>query len=101
MAHELGCDLAVLVKRGLEGKDDHHARDALLHPAKPLWLPRPELRADEVDDRNVERAKLVGEAEVDVREVDEDGGVGAALSDAGDETAIGGVDARRVAQDLG
>ncbi len=72
-----GVDVAVAVEGLFEGEDDHHAVDALLHPAQAAALPGPELRADEVDDRDAEALQLAGEAEVDVGEVDEDGDVGA------------------------
>ncbi len=101
MADELGVDAAGAVEPFFEGKDDHHAADALLYPAQAAALPGPELRADEVDDRDVEFFELAGEAEVDVGEVDEDGDVGAALFDGGDEAAVGAVDARHVADDFG
>ena len=45
--------------------------------------------------------EFAGEAEVDVGEVDQDGDVGAALLDGGDEAAILAVDAGHVPDDLG
>jgi len=94
-------DVTVAVKGLLEGEDNHHAIDALLDPAEAAALPCPELRADEVDDGYVESFELASEAEVDVGEVDEDGGGGAALFDGGYESAVGTVDARGVFDDLG
>lgn len=101
MADEGGVDSACAVERLLEGEDDHHAVDALLHPAQAAALPGPELRTDKVDDGDVEGFELAGEAEVDVREVDENGGVGVARFDGGYETAVGAVDLRHVPDDLG
>ena len=101
MADELGVDAAGAVEALLKGKDDHHPADPLLHPAEALALPRPELRADEVDDGDAEFFQFAGKAEVDVGEVDEDGSVGAVLFDGGDEPAVLAVDARHVPDDLG
>jgi len=101
VADELGGDVAGAVEGGLEGEDDHHAVDALLDPAETAALPGPELRADEPDDRDVEFFEFAGEAEVDVGEVDEDGDVGAAFFDGGDEAAELAVDGGHVPDDLG
>ena len=101
VADELGIDAASAVEAFFEGEDDHHAGDALLHPAKAAALPGPELRADEVDDRGAEFFQLAGKPEIDVGEVDEDGDVGPPLPDGSHEAAIGSVDARHVADDLG
>ncbi len=101
MAEELGVDVAGAVEGGLEGEDDQHAGDALLHPAQTAALPGPELRADQVDDRDAEALAVGGEAEVDVGEVDEDGDGGALALEGGDELAVLGVDVGRVAEDLG
>lgn len=96
MAYELGFYVAGAVEIFLEGKDDHHAADALLHPAEAFALPRPELRADEVDDRDVQLAEFAGEAKIDVGEVYKDGDVGAAFLDGGDEAAVFPIDAGHV-----
>src|SRR6202522_2582689 len=100
MADEPGVDASGAVEALFEGKDDHHAADALLHPAQAAALPCPELRADEGDDGDAQFFQRAGEAEVDVGEVDEDGDVGLALFDGGDETAVGTVDARGVAENF-
>ena len=91
----------VAVERLFEREDDHHAVDALLDPAEASALPRPELRGDEVDDRDVEGFELAGKAEVDVGEVDEDSGLRAALLDRCDEASVGVVNAWRVVEDFG
>jgi hypothetical protein len=101
MADEAGVDAAGSVEPFFEGEDDHHATDALLYPAQAAALPCPELRADEVDDGDFEFLERAGETEVDVGEVDEDGDVGPLFFDGGDETAVGAVDSRGVAQDFG
>jgi hypothetical protein len=84
-----------------KGEDDHHAVDPLLDPAETASLPGPELWADEIDDWDVQFFEFAGEAEVDVGEVDEDGGGGALFFDGGDEAAILAVDVGHVPDDLG
>ena len=81
MADKLGVDAALAVKRLLKGKDDQHAVDVPLHQLDAVFLPGPELRADEVDDGNAEAVELLGEPEMDVGKVDEHGDAGAALAD--------------------
>jgi uncharacterized protein YdeI (YjbR/CyaY-like superfamily) len=100
MAYESCVDSTGAVERLFEGKDDHHAAHTLLYPAEALALPCPELRADEVDDGDVELFELAGEAKVDVREVDQDGYVRPALFDGGDELAILAIDEGCVPDDL-
>jgi hypothetical protein len=96
--------VAGAVEGGLEGEDDEHVGDALLHPAQAAALPGPELRADQVDDGDVEAFAVGGEAEVDVGKVDEDGDGGALAVDTPegrDQFAVLGVDVGGVAEDLG
>jgi uncharacterized protein YdeI (YjbR/CyaY-like superfamily) len=101
VAGEGGVDVAVAVEGFFEGEDDHHAVDALLDPAEAAAFPGPELGADEVDDGDVKGFEFAGEAEVDVREVDEDGRGGASLFDGRYEAAVGAVDAGGVAKYFG
>ena len=79
VADEGGVDAALAVEGLLEGEDNEHAVDSGLHPAEAAALPGPELRADEPDDRNSCAVEVFGEAEVDVREVDQDCHVRAGL----------------------
>ncbi len=101
VADELGVDVAIAVKGGFEGEDGEHLRDALLDPAEAASFPSPELGGDEPDDGNVEPLEVLGEAEVDVGEVDEDGGSGWRGVDGCDKFAILGVDVGGVADDFG
>jgi uncharacterized protein YdeI (YjbR/CyaY-like superfamily) len=101
MTYKPGVYATSAVEAFFEWEDDHHAADALLHPAEPLALPCPELRADEVDDWDVKLPEFAGEAEVYVGEVNEDGDVRAALFDGGHEAAKFAVDVRRMTNDLG
>ena len=79
MADELGLNAALAVELLFKGEDDQHAVDIFLDELDAVLLPGPELRADEEDDGNAEAVQLLGELEVDVGEVDEDGDVGTAL----------------------
>ena len=101
MANESGINPPSPIKAFLERKDDHHAAHPLLHPSQALALPRPQLRADEVDYRDVELFELSGEAKVDVGEVNEDGSIRTALFDGGDEPAVLAIDEWGMANDLG
>ena len=101
VADEGGVDVAGSVEGGFEGEDDEHLRDALLNPAEAAALPGPELGGDEPEDGDVEALELAGEAEVDVGEVDEDGGGGAGGLDVADEEPELGVDVGGVAKDFG
>jgi hypothetical protein len=65
-----------------------------------VLLPGPELGADEEDDGDAEAVELLGEGEVDVWEVDEDGEIWLAATDGGFELAELGVDAGQVADDF-
>src|SRR4051812_32168486 len=98
MARESGVNVAVAVEGLLEREDDHHAIDTLLDPAQATTFPGPELRADEVNDWDLEGFEFAGEAEIDVGEVDEDGGGGATLLDGGHQASVGRVDAGGVAE---
>jgi hypothetical protein len=101
MADERGVDVAGAVEVFFEGKDDHHAADALLDPLETAALPCPELWADAVDDGDGEFFKLASQAEVDVGEIDEDGDIWAVFFDGGDEAAVFAVDVWHVTDDFG
>ena len=73
MADEFGFDAALAIELLFEGEDDEHAVDVALDELDAVLLPGPELRADEEDDGNAEAVEFLGELEVDVGEVDEDG----------------------------
>ena len=101
MADKLGVDAALAVEGLFEGEDDQHLGDPLLDPAKAPALPGPELRRDEPDDRDAGAVKVVREAEVHIREVDEHSDRGTVSADGADETAVTGIDVRDVAEDFG
>ncbi len=101
VADEVDLDSMAAVEVDFKREDDQHARDVLLDALDAALLPCPQLRTDEVDDRDVEGMQGFSEAQVDVREVDEDGYVRALASQAGFEPAELGVDFRHVANDFG
>src|SRR5665213_214 len=101
MADEGGIDVACTVKALLKGEDDHHAADALLHPAQAIPFPSPELGAYEIDDRDVQLVERACETEVDIGKVDEDGNVGAALFDGCDQAAVFAIDVGHMADHFG
>lgn len=100
VAYELGLNFAVFVELLFEGKDGEHAGDALLDPAEAASLPGPELGGDEPDDGYSEGFEVLGEAKVDVGEVNEDGCGGWVAANAGDQLAVLGVDVGGVEDDL-
>ena len=101
MAYEFGLDAVFAIEGLLEGEDDEHAVDVFLDKLDAVFLPGPKLRAHEEDYRNAELVEFFGEFEVDVGEVDEDGGAGAAGADGLLELAEFSVDAGQVADDFG
>ena len=100
MADELCLDGTLAIETLLEGKDHQHAVHALPHPAQTAMFPGPELRADEPDHRHAGPAEVLGQAKVDVREIDEHGGIGTLLLDGAHQAAIARVDQRHVPKDL-
>src|SRR5271170_8067806 len=101
MADEGRGDAVSLIKRLLEGEDDQHSVDITLYLADPMLLPCPELGADEKDYGDAQAMKLAGEAEIDVGEIDEDGGVGPGFLNAALELAVFAVDAGHVEDHFG
>lgn len=100
MAYKLSIDTPGAVEGGFEWEDDEHLRNALFDPAEAAALPGPELRADKPEDWNAEALAVHGEAEVNIREVNEDGERGSVMLDRGDERAVLRVDVGRVADDF-
>ena len=54
MTDELCRDSALAIKRFFERKDHKHAADIFAHELDAVLLPRPELRADKINDRHAE-----------------------------------------------
>src|SRR5580698_4036619 len=100
MADEFCLDAAVTVKLLFKREDDQHALHEFAHLADAALLPGPELRADKVNDGDAEAMQLFGEAEMNLRKVDEHGHGGPALSDGTLELAELTIDARKMAHDF-
>src|SRR5271157_5054302 len=100
MTHKLGLDTLIAVEGLLEGEDDQHAVNILANQLDAVLLPGPQLRADEVEDRNAEPVELFGQTEVDLGEVDENGDAGPARANGFLELAKLAPDARQMADDL-
>ncbi len=77
------------VEVGLEREQDEHPVDELGDGADAPLAPGPDLRTDVVDDRNPEPLELAGEAQVELREVDQDGDRRTALLAGRDQTDPG------------
>ena len=70
MADELHVDAGLAVERFLERKDDEHPVHVRLHRLHASGTPRPQLRADVVDDGDAETAQRGEQPEVEVRGID-------------------------------
>ena len=81
VADKFGLNAALAIELLFEWEDDQHAVDVFLDELDAVLLPGPELWADEEEDGDAEAVQLLGELEVDVGEVDEDGEHGAAVAD--------------------
>ena len=101
MPDKLSFDAPVAVKLLLEGKDSQHAIHVALDAADAILLPRPQLRAHEVDHRHAQGLQPPGQREIHVRKIDQNSSVGLFLRDRGAQPAIFAINARHVADDLG
>src|SRR5437868_8154064 len=63
------------VKLLLKGKDHDHLADIFFDLLYASGAPGPYLRADEIEDRNAQAMQFARQAQVEVREIDHDGGV--------------------------
>ena len=70
MADELNVDASLSVERLLERKDHEHPVHVRLHRLHAAGAPRPQLRADVVDDGDAETAERGQQPEIEVRRVD-------------------------------
>ena len=100
MPDELGFDAALAIELLLEGEDHQHLADVLPHQLDARLPPRPQLRADVVDHRDAALVQLARQAKIEVGEVDQHGGVGAAAFGLGHHVAKAPVDARDVLDHL-
>ena len=90
------CPVKTLFKR----KNNHHPADPLLHPTQPLTLPRPKLRTDKIEDRNIKLFQLTSKSKVHIREVDQHRHIRPPFPNRSDQTPVGAINVRRVADDL-
>src|SRR5712675_1794444 len=72
MADELDGHTGVAINGFLERKYDEHSIRDFANRLDPSWTPRPDLRADVIDDRNAELFAVAGEADVEAKVVDDD-----------------------------
>src|ERR1039458_1696816 len=75
MADKLRLNAALAIKALLEGKDHQHLANVLAHLLDAALLPRPQLRADVVNDRHSAVVQLARQAQVELGKVDEHRGV--------------------------
>src|SRR5579872_385584 len=101
VAYEFCAYAAVAIEGLLKGEDNQHAVDVALHELDAVFLPCPELRADEEEHGDSEPMELCGELEVNVGEIDEDGERGSANPHGMLEASKFTVDAGQVTDNLG
>ena len=100
MADELRRNAALAIKLLFEGKDHQHLANVLAHALDAALLPRPQLRADVVDDGHAALVQLARQAQVEVGEVDEHGGVRTASLGFANHLAKAAIDRGNVLDDL-
>ena len=101
MAHEAHVHALRAIQRLLEREDHQHPIDQRLHRLHAARAPRPQLRADVVDDRDAQRLDGAHQPEVEIGIVDEDQHVGPLFARGRHELLIGGPGSRQHLQRLG
>ena len=91
----------LLVDLLLEVKEAEHLVDAVLELPEPPSPPRPDLRTHVVHDADVSLPELLGQAQVEVGEINEHGQLRPATVHLRQQGLEGPVDARQAAEDLG
>ena len=81
-------DPGALVEGRLEGEGHDHLADAARELLDASGAPGPELRADDEQHGNAERARLAGEHPVEIREIDAHEHVGALVSHPTQQAAV-------------
>ena len=79
MTDESRIDAAIPIKLFLKGKDHQRFVDVFAQQAHPSLAPRPELRANVIDDGNAALVHLARDAPVESGRVDDDGKIRFAL----------------------
>jgi hypothetical protein len=98
---ELHLDPVPAVELALKRKDDQHLAHVTPHQFEASSAPGPKLRADVVNDRDATAMKLARQAKVELREIDEHGGIWAAPVNFCEQAAELAVDARQVRHHFG
>src|ERR1700751_521061 len=100
MAHESSLDPMLAVKGLFKGKDDEHPVHKPPHLVDTIFLPRPELRAHKVDDRNAQLMQRTSQREVYIGKIDQNGRAGSLFGNTGLKLPVLGIDPRDVPDNL-
>ena len=100
MPHELSRDATLAIELLLEGKNHQHLVHVFANALDAALLPGPQLRTDVIDNRDSLRVKLAGQAQVEVRKVDQHGCVGASPFRFAHDLAKAAIDVGNVLDDL-
>src|SRR5664280_2627267 len=100
MADKLRPKAAFAIEALLEREDDQHLANVFPHLLDAALLPRPELRADIVNDGHAELVELARQAQVEFGEVDEHRGVWPSPFGLAHHFAEAAIDERNVPDDL-
>src|ERR1035441_2647826 len=100
MADKLRLNAALAIEALLEREDQQHPANVFAYLLDAALLPRPELRADVVNDRHAALVQLARQAQVELGEVDEHGGVWPSPFGLAHHFAEAAIDERNVLDDL-
>src|SRR5581483_11118294 len=75
MSYITNLNTVLPVKLLLKREDHDHLANIFFDLLDPSGAPGPDLRAHEIEDRNAEPMQFASKAQVEVREVDEHGGI--------------------------
>src|ERR1035438_3031449 len=75
MADKLCLNASLAIEALVEGEDHQHLANIFAHLLDAALLPRPELRADVVNDRHPKLVQLARQAQVEIGKVDQHRGV--------------------------
>src|ERR1700690_3993328 len=100
MANKLRLNAALAIEALLEGEDHQHLANVFAYLLDAALFPRPQLRADVVNDRHAALVQLARQAQVEIRKVDQHGGVWESLFGLAHHFAKAAIDERNVLDDL-